>query len=80
MSPMALEKEDHQRDAAFKNAMHGKSGAGRGGMKAMLSKDTKAQEAAVEEYFKHWDNKNAAEETEAIREARRAEYATLTRQ
>jgi sterol 24-C-methyltransferase len=78
--PSVLEVEDHVRDAAFHKAMHGKSGQERAGFAAMLKKDRKAQQAAVDEYFKHWDNKGSAEETEAIREARRAEYATLTRQ
>jgi sterol 24-C-methyltransferase len=79
MSPIALEQEDHARDAAFMKAMHGKSAAAQGGMRAMMKKDTAAQQAAVEEYFKHWDNKAAAEETEETRKARRDEYATLTR-
>lgn len=80
MSPAKLEQENHQRDADFNKAMHGKSSQNTGGFAAMRAKDTKAQQLAVDEYFKHWDNKAAAEETEATREARRAEYATLTRQ
>ncbi|PSN62928.1 hypothetical protein BS50DRAFT_558645 [Corynespora cassiicola Philippines] len=78
MSPIALEKEDHARDAAFNKAMHGKSAATESSMRAMLQKDRSAQQAAVEEYFKHWD-KSADEETEDTRKARRDEYATLTR-
>jgi sterol 24-C-methyltransferase len=80
MAPIALEKEDHDRDAAFQKAMHGTSSQQRGGMMSMLSKNTEAQKAAVEEYFKHWDDKSAASETADTRAARRAEYATLTRQ
>ena len=84
MAPTAvspgLEREDHARDAAFNKALHGKSAQARGGIAAMRSKDAVAQKAAVEEYFKHWDNKAAATETEEIRKARRDEYATLTRQ
>ncbi|OAX77688.1 hypothetical protein ACJ72_08009 [Emergomyces africanus] len=80
MAPSALETEDHQRDAAFNKILHGSSSKKRGGLAAMRAKDHKAQKAAVEEYFKHWDEKSSAEETEEIREARRAEYATLTRQ
>lgn len=80
MAPAKLEQEDHQRDAAFNKAMHGKSSAAAGGFAAMRGKDREAKKLAVDEYFKHWDNKAAAEETEAVREARRAEYATLTRQ
>ena len=76
----SLEKEDHARDAAFNKTLHGKSSDAQGGLMAMRNKDKAAQKAAVDEYFKHWDNKAAATETEEIREARRAEYATLTRQ
>lgn len=78
MSPIALEAEDHARDAEFKKALHGRTGDAKGFM-AMLKKDATAQKAAVDEYFKHWDNKNSKDETPEIREARRAEYATLTR-
>jgi len=83
MAPAAvspLEAEDHARDAAFNKALHGKSANSRGGLTALRNKDEAAQKAAVEEYFKHWDNKTAAEETEEIRKARREEYASLTRQ
>lgn len=78
MAPIALEQENHQRDADFNKAMHGRTGTDQGFM-AMLKKDAKAQKAAVDEYFKHWDNKNSKDETSEIREARRNEYATLTR-
>ena len=67
MSPIALEQEDHSRDADFNKAMHGQSAKARGGMTAMLQKDRAAQKAAVDEYFKHWDNKTAADETEETR-------------
>jgi sterol 24-C-methyltransferase len=80
MAPAALEQEDHSRDAAFNKALHGKSAQAKGGISSMLSKDTAAQKAAVEEYFKHWDDKPAEVETEATREERRSQYATLTRQ
>ncbi|KAK4247020.1 hypothetical protein C7999DRAFT_41636 [Corynascus novoguineensis] len=76
---VALEKEDHERDAAFMKALHGKSTEAAGGFAAMLSKDKEAKKLAVEEYFKHFDNKRAETETEADREARTKEYATLTR-
>ncbi|EER28241.1 Delta(24)-sterol C-methyltransferase [Coccidioides posadasii str. Silveira] len=79
MASTKLEREDHARDAAFNKALHGDSAKARGGLRAMMSKDKAAQEAALDEYFKHWDKKPSADETEEIREARRAEYATLTR-
>ncbi|PMD14237.1 hypothetical protein NA56DRAFT_651196 [Hyaloscypha hepaticicola] len=79
MAPTKLETEDHTRDAAFNKAMHKDSSNAQGGFSAMLKKDKAAQKAAVDEYFKHWDNKAAKDETPEIREARKAEYATLTR-
>ncbi|KAG9254060.1 CgERG6-2 protein [Emericellopsis atlantica] len=75
-----LEKENHQRDADFNKALHGKSAQARGGIAAMFSKGASAKGAAVDEYFKHWDNKGAADETAETRAQRQAEYATLTRQ
>lgn len=63
-----LEKEDHERDAAFMKALHGKSTEARGGFAAMLAKDKEAKKIAVEEYFKHFDNKRAETETDADRE------------
>jgi len=83
MAPVAnptLQKEDHVRDAEFNKVLHGASAEKRGGMMAMLKKDPNSQKAAVDEYFKHWDNKTADVETEETRKARRDEYATLTRQ
>lgn len=75
----ALEQENHQRDADFNKAMHGKS-KDTVGIRAYMAKDKSAQKAAVDDYFKHFDNKTAKEETQADREARTKEYATLTRQ
>lgn len=68
MASDRLEAEDHQRDAAFNKALHGNSAQARGGLAAMRNKDAKAQKAAVDEYFKHWDNKTAKDETDEIRE------------
>lgn len=68
MAPSKLEQEDHSRDAAFNKAMHKDSSNAEGGFRAMMKKDKSAQKAAVEEYFKHWDNKAAKDETDADRE------------
>ncbi len=68
MAPISLETEDHSRDAAFNKAMHGRSAEERAGLRAMLRKDHIAQKAAVDEYFKHWDNKSAGTETQETRE------------
>lgn len=67
MAPAALEQENHARDAEFNRVLHGKSAEAQGGFAAMRNKDAAAQKAAVDEYFKHWDNKSAEEETEEIR-------------
>lgn len=74
-----LEKEDKERDLAFKQALHGKDATKKDGFMAMIGKDHEAQKLAVDSYFKHWDNKTSTEETEETRKARRDEYATLTR-
>lgn len=63
MAPVALEKEDKARDAAFNKALHGNSAKAKGGIAAMFSKGSDAKKAAVDEYFKHWDNKPAENET-----------------
>jgi sterol 24-C-methyltransferase len=68
MAPSKLEVEDHKRDSEFNKAMHKDSSAAKGGFSAMLKKDKVAQKAAVDEYFKHWDNKAAKDETSEDRE------------
>jgi sterol 24-C-methyltransferase len=68
MAPVKLEIEDHRRDAAFSEAMHRKSSGAPGGFSAMMKKDKAAHQIAVDEYFKHWDNKDARDETVADRE------------
>ncbi|KAI7202278.1 Sterol 24-C-methyltransferase [Hortaea werneckii] len=78
-NPFTLEKQDVDRDAAFKHALHGKTAEEKNSFRAMMGKDHAAQKEAVDEYFKHWDNKASAEETDEIRKSRRDEYATLTR-
>ena len=70
MAPIALETEDHSRDAAFNKILHGKSAEERAGFMSMIKKDPKAQKAAVEEYFKHWDHKSANVETQETRDVR----------
>ncbi|KAL9104647.1 MAG: hypothetical protein Q9163_000451 [Psora crenata] len=79
MAPIALQQEDHIRDAQFAKSMHGKSVDVRGGFSSMLYKDREAHKAASDDYWKHWDNKSAGTETVDTREARKAEYGTLTR-
>jgi sterol 24-C-methyltransferase len=64
----ALETENHVRDKEFAKAMHGKSGAEQNHFMAWMKKDKNAQKLAVDEYFKHWDNKTAEDETEEVRE------------
>ena len=68
MAPIALEPEDHSRDASFAKTLHGKSALEKGGFRSMIGKDAAAQKAAIDEYFKHWDNKEADVETQEIRD------------
>ena len=71
MAPMALEKENHTRDADFMSAMHGKSASSQAGFSSMLKKDHASHKAAYDEYFKHFDNKSAKDETNEDRAVRR---------
>ena len=55
------------RNMTFENIMHKKTAETHEGFSAMLNKDKEAQQAAVNEYFQHWDNKEAKNETDADR-------------
>lgn len=55
------------KDMTFENIMHKKTATTHEGFSAMLKKDKEAQQAAVSEYFQHWDNKEAKSETDADR-------------
>jgi sterol 24-C-methyltransferase len=77
MAPAKLEAEDKARDAAFNKAMHKDSAGATGGFSAMMKKDKIAQKAAIDEYFKHWDQKAAATETDADREVSRLNIANI---
>lgn len=67
-------------NSAFDNLLHRATAEKDGGIGAILRKDHRAQKAASEEYFRHWDNKSAQQETETDRAERTEEYASLTRQ
>ena len=65
-----LEQQDKTRDADFSKAMHGSS-ATNGAFTAMFTKDKKAHNAAVDEYFKFWEEgKGAAKMGEEDSEVR----------
>ncbi|KAK0389157.1 hypothetical protein NLU13_2732 [Sarocladium strictum] len=66
--------------SAFDHALHKGSVNTQGGIRSMMGKNTAAHAAAVDEYFQHWDGKNVEDETDDIRQARTADYASLTRQ
>jgi sterol 24-C-methyltransferase len=68
MTSTALEREDTVRDTAFNEILHGKSANARGGLTAMRGKDSAAHKAAMDAYFKHWDDKDYETETADIRE------------
>lgn len=71
---------DQARTSAFDHALHGGSTDGKGGFRAMMGKGNAARDVAMNQYFQHWDNKKAEDETDAIRQARTTDYASLTRQ
>jgi sterol 24-C-methyltransferase len=77
MSEFKLAPKEYQKDADFAKALHG-SGE-RKGFGAVLNKDRAAQQAAVDGYFKHWDNKGPTEETEEDKKARLDDYSNLTK-
>lgn len=76
-SKMALLPPDT--NTAFDSLLHRATAEKDGGIGAILKKDHRAQKAASEEYFRHWD-KTAQQETEADRAERSDGYASLTRQ
>jgi DNA transposition AAA+ family ATPase len=65
---------------SFDKILHQGTTENNSGLSAMLKKDHEAQRAAADEYFRHWDNKKAQEETVDDRAARTSDYASLTRQ
>lgn len=67
-------------EMSFENILHRGSAETGQGIGAMLQKDREAQKAAVTDYFQHWDNKEAKDETTETRAARIADYDSLTRQ
>lgn len=71
---------DQVKKNAFDHALHGKSGKAQGGISSMMGKSSAANAAAIDEYFQHWENKKAEDETAETRQARTADYASLTRQ
>lgn len=80
MVTQALLPADEARNAAFDKILHGKSSNSQGGVSAMLGKNHTAHAAASQAYFQHWDKKDAQDETEAVRQSRTDDYASLTRQ
>lgn len=57
-------------EMTFENIMHKRTAETEAGFSAMLKKDKEAQQVAVDEYFQHWDNKEAKDETEETRAVR----------
>lgn len=80
MSTQALLRADEARNSAFDKVLHGCASESKRGVRAMMGKDNAAHAAAMQEYFQHWDNKDAKDETEDVRQSRTEDYASLTRQ
>lgn len=68
-STVQLHTENHKQDAEFSRALHGKSVVAHTGLAALRNKNKEAQKATVDDYFKHWDRINAADETDETRKA-----------
>ena len=73
-----LEAEDHARDFAFKQAMHGKTAENKVAFLAMIRKDKQAQAAAVDSYFRFWDRKGSGQETEQDKKVCSMTTTTIT--
>lgn len=73
-----LAPKDFKTDAEFAKALHGND-ASKAGYAALLKKNNSAQEAAVNGYFKHWDNKNAETQTTEDQQSRLDDYSSLTK-
>ena len=76
MSTSLIMGENHERDAAFSQALHGRSAEQKSAFMAMLSKDSGAQQVAASAYFHHWDNKDANIETKEDIEVRMTDLLT----
>lgn len=72
-----LAPKEYEKDKAFAKAMYGD--AKTGGFRAVVGKNRDAHEAAVDGYFKHWDNRDAETQTEEDKQNRLNDYSTLTK-
>lgn len=72
-----LAPKDFKADADFAKALHGDSS--KVGLTAVINKNAEAHSAAVEGYFKHWDDKNAENQTSEDQKARLEDYSSLTK-
>lgn len=66
--------------SAFDNGLHRSSANFQGGLRALMSKDKALHSLAMDDYFRHWENKDVKNETDDMRRARRNDYSSLTRQ
>lgn len=73
-----LAPKNFEQDAQFAKALHGD--AAKEGWSSFVGKNKQAMAAAVDGYFKHWDNKGPKNETLEDKQERLNDYASLTRQ
>ncbi|VVT47059.1 uncharacterized protein SAPINGB_P001523 [Magnusiomyces paraingens] len=78
MASIKLAPKDFKADADFAKALHGTDTTS-AGYTALLKKNKDAQEAAVDGYFKHWDNKTSETQTAEDQQARLEDYSALTK-
>ncbi len=56
-----LAEKNFSADKDFAKALHGSNVGQNSGLGAVIGKDKKATEVAIEGYFKHWDGNTDAE-------------------
>lgn len=72
-----LAPKNFKADAEFAKAMYGE--ADKSGYSALLGKNEEAHKAAVEGYFKHWDNRTSETQTQEDEQGRLDDYSSLTK-
>lgn len=74
-----LAPKEFKKDADFSTALHGSNAGNKSGLSAIINKNADAHDAAVEGYFKHWDNKDSHTQTVEDQQGRLDDYSSLTK-
>lgn len=76
-SDIKLAPKNYTRDREFAETLHGDAKSH--GIAAVVKKNRKAHDAAIQGYFKHWDNRAADTQTETDKQERLGDYSELTK-